>query len=176
MFARRHSQAQGEHAWPCRLWVWVRCVGTRRCAHAPERVGFPADASAVVSPLHPIANASASAIVQCPVSSAEAPCSVFRVPLCVPRFPAGVYQDVVGAAETGSGKTLAFGIPVLQRLLELRRAHGMPVLRSNDARASTLPRWGLLPALILTPTRELALQIKCVRVCVDGVRRMQGGG
>lgn len=51
-------------------------------------------------------------------------------------------RDIMGAAQTGSGKTLAFLIPVLERLyLE-----------------SWTPRDGL-GALILSPTRELALQI-----------------
>lgn len=48
-------------------------------------------------------------------------------------------KDVVGLAETGSGKTAAFAIPILQSLL-------------------TKPKHNF--ALILTPTRELALQIK----------------
>ncbi|XP_003744697.1 ATP-dependent RNA helicase DDX24 [Galendromus occidentalis] len=49
--------------------------------------------------------------------------------------------DILGAAETGSGKTLAFGIPLVHRLLQER-------CRNK------------LGALILTPTRELAVQIK----------------
>ena len=48
-------------------------------------------------------------------------------------------QDVLGSAETGTGKTAAYLLPVLQKLLA--------------ARAHT-PR-----ALILVPTRELALQV-----------------
>ena len=54
--------------------------------------------------------------------------------------PALAGRDVVGIAETGSGKTLAFGIPALARLLS-----------SNSAEKG--PR-----ALVLAPTRELALQ------------------
>jgi len=50
--------------------------------------------------------------------------------------------DVLGAAETGSGKTLAFLIPVLERLY--------------CAQWTSLDGLG---ALIITPTRELALQI-----------------
>eukprot|EP00897_Mesotaenium_endlicherianum_P006445 jgi/Mesen1/5829/ME000297S05028 len=66
---------------------------------------------------------------------------------------AGEYgrQDVVGAAETGSGKTLAFGLPILQRLLdERRKEQGGPTDASEGSP---------LRALILTPTRELALQV-----------------
>ncbi len=52
-------------------------------------------------------------------------------------------RDVLGAARTGSGKTLAFLIPVLERLF----------LNNWDPRSSGLG------ALILSPTRELAIQI-----------------
>src|SRR5688572_6621963 len=51
-------------------------------------------------------------------------------------------RDILGAAKTGSGKTLAFLIPVLDKLYRLR--------------------WDIedgLGALIISPTRELALQI-----------------
>lgn len=51
-------------------------------------------------------------------------------------------RDFLGAAETGSGKTLAFLVPVLERLY----LEGWSV---NDG----------LGALILAPTRELAIQI-----------------
>ncbi len=49
-------------------------------------------------------------------------------------------KDIVGIAQTGTGKTLAFGIPVIQKIL------------SNDNNRSA--------ALILVPTRELALQVE----------------
>nr|PVC51225.1 ATP-dependent RNA helicase [Theileria orientalis] len=48
-------------------------------------------------------------------------------------------KDIIGLAETGSGKTAAFTIPILQKLLEKPQR---------------------LFSLILTPTRELSLQIK----------------
>ncbi len=48
-------------------------------------------------------------------------------------------RDVLACAMTGSGKTAAFGLPILQRLLARER--------------------GTTRALILSPTRELALQI-----------------
>ena len=53
-------------------------------------------------------------------------------------------KDVLGCAQTGTGKTAAFALPILQRLWqEGRDAKGRRPIR----------------ALILTPTRELALQI-----------------
>ena len=60
----------------------------------------------------------------------------------IPMVLAG--HDVLGGAQTGTGKTAAFGLPLLQRL-----ADGVPA--GNGPRK---PR-----ALILTPTRELAVQV-----------------
>ena len=51
-------------------------------------------------------------------------------------------QDLIGQARTGTGKTLAFGVPLLQRLDA-----------SADRRRSA-PR-----ALVVVPTRELAIQV-----------------
>jgi superfamily II DNA/RNA helicase len=51
-------------------------------------------------------------------------------------------RDVCGKAKTGSGKTLAFGVPLLQRTMAAR---------------STEP--GRPRALVLVPTRELAVQV-----------------
>ncbi|HEX3485464.1 MAG TPA: DEAD/DEAH box helicase, partial [Micropepsaceae bacterium] len=59
----------------------------------------------------------------------------------IPLVLAG--RDVLGIAQTGTGKTAAFGLPLMQRLVE-NRATAAP----NTARA-----------LILAPTRELAIQI-----------------
>src|SRR5262245_32088886 len=50
-------------------------------------------------------------------------------------------RDILGGAQTGTGKTAAFLLPILHRLL-------------------THPGRGGTRALILTPTRELALQIE----------------
>ncbi|MBY0430549.1 MAG: DEAD/DEAH box helicase, partial [Rhodospirillales bacterium] len=59
----------------------------------------------------------------------------------IPPLLAG--RDVLGIAQTGTGKTAAFALPILQRLAENRRR--------------ALPR--SVRALILTPTRELAVQV-----------------
>lgn len=54
-------------------------------------------------------------------------------------------SDLIGCAETGTGKTAAFLLPLIQRLIETPAASSA----SGDMRA-----------LILAPTRELALQIE----------------
>ena len=57
-------------------------------------------------------------------------------------------RDLIGCAQTGTGKTAAFAIPILQYLDRQLK---------NDRRpAAKRP----IRALVLTPTRELALQIK----------------
>jgi ATP-dependent RNA helicase RhlE len=61
----------------------------------------------------------------------------------IPLLTAG--RDLVGCAQTGTGKTAAFALPTLQRLAEDRS-------RGNDRNRP-------LRALVLCPTRELALQI-----------------
>ena len=55
--------------------------------------------------------------------------------------------DLIGQARTGTGKTLAFGIPVLQRSVA-----------PKDPDYSEIPQ-GKPQALIVAPTRELALQV-----------------
>ncbi len=54
---------------------------------------------------------------------------------CIPEIVQG--KDVVGQAETGSGKTLAFCLPILNKIVPGRG----------------------LQALVLTPTRELCVQV-----------------
>ncbi|MFF2388138.1 DEAD/DEAH box helicase [Agromyces sp. NPDC058104] len=60
-------------------------------------------------------------------------------------------RDVLGRGKTGSGKTIAFGAPAVERLMQLWSASGKAGGRRQMGRK---PR-----ALILAPTRELALQI-----------------
>lgn len=83
-------------------------------------------------------------------SAAErAPFASFRAPTPIqaaawPFLFSG--RDVVGVAETGSGKTLAFGIPCIRYINSspsLQKSHG-----GSKARA-----------VIVSPTRELAVQI-----------------
>lgn len=72
----------------------------------------------------------------------------YRVPTPVQAKaipPALEGRDVIGSAQTGTGKTAAFGLPMIDRLVQ--RTQGSPLV-------SRKPR-----ALVLTPTRELALQV-----------------
>ena len=70
---------------------------------------------------------------------------------CIPPMLAG--KDVIAKAPTGTGKTMAFGIPIIERI---------------D------PENEEVQAVIMAPTRELALQItdelRDVAVCHEGVR------
>lgn len=60
-------------------------------------------------------------------------------------------KDIVGQAQTGSGKTAAFGIPVIEKF-------------DSSVRG--------VQALILTPTRELALQVTEEMLSYKGNRRI----
>jgi ATP-dependent RNA helicase RhlE len=53
------------------------------------------------------------------------------------------HKDLLGCAQTGTGKTAAFAIPILQILSAAKHYDGPPAIKT----------------LILTPTRELAIQI-----------------
>ena len=56
-------------------------------------------------------------------------------------------RDLLAGAQTGTGKTAAFALPILERL----KAH---------ASTSTSPARHPIRALVLTPTRELAVQVE----------------
>jgi len=53
-------------------------------------------------------------------------------------------KDVIGSAQTGTGKTAAFALPILQRILD---------------GGNVVKRGKRVSALVLSPTRELAVQI-----------------
>jgi superfamily II DNA/RNA helicase len=73
---------------------------------------------------------------------AEAPFAIQAA--TIPDVLAG--RDVLGRGKTGSGKTIAFGAPLVERLMENNGG--------KDRQMGRKPR-----ALILAPTRELAMQI-----------------
>ncbi len=66
------------------------------------------------------------------------PIQVQAIPVILDR------KDLIGCAQTGTGKTAAFAVPILQILSAERGSH-----KSKR----------IIKSLILTPTRELALQI-----------------
>src|SRR5690349_8390656 len=70
--------------------------------------------------------------------TAPTPIQQKAIPLLLKR------SDVLGCAQTGTGKTAAFALPVLQLLHEDELYKKGPVG---------------IKALVLTPTRELAIQI-----------------
>ena len=80
-------------------------------------------------------------------------------------------DDIFGIAQTGTGKTAAFAIPILHRLLEdlgsreiqeeqPAEEKPLPSRRNRRGRSHGKQKaFRSIKALILTPTRELALQI-----------------
>jgi len=69
-------------------------------------------------------------------------------------------RDLLAGAQTGTGKTAAFVLPILQRLNATRtagwQAPATPAAK-RDRNATPRPP---IRALVLTPTRELALQVE----------------
>ena len=57
-------------------------------------------------------------------------------------------RDLVGQAQTGTGKTAAFGLPILELLA-----------RQGDGQAARNRLQNSVAAVILVPTRELAIQV-----------------
>lgn len=82
-------------------------------------------------------------------------------PIQVKALPAAAKgKDVIGVAETGSGKTLAYGLPILHHILN--QAASKSVLELKQRRP--------LRALVLAPTRELALQVSShLNACLNAV-------
>lgn len=66
--------------------------------------------------------------------------------LAIPVALAGA--DLIGQARTGTGKTLAFGLPLLQR-----------IIAPHEPDYDQLVAPGAPQALVVTPTRELAMQV-----------------
>ena len=63
-------------------------------------------------------------------------------------------KDIIASAQTGTGKTAAFAIPILHHMyLDRQKNHGPRKIR----------------ALIVTPTRELAIQIRNLRIKVNNL-------
>ena len=77
--------------------------------------------------------------------------SGYKLPTPVQKYALPIIlkgRDLMGCAQTGSGKTAAFLLPLLNNLLE----------QGFDTKSDELPQ--LPEAIIVAPTRELAIQIK----------------
>jgi superfamily II DNA/RNA helicase len=71
-------------------------------------------------------------------------------------------SDVIGQARTGTGKTFAFGLPLLQRIVSPDdRDYGLAVTEGKPQ------------ALVVVPTRELAVQVSADLQTAATVRRMR---
>jgi ATP-dependent RNA helicase RhlE len=68
-------------------------------------------------------------------------------------------RDIFGIAQTGTGKTAAFAIPILQDLWEERKDAQQFLPRRKDRKGRSHGDKRVIRALVLTPTRELALQV-----------------
>jgi DEAD/DEAH box helicase len=82
-------------------------------------------------------------------------------PIQAATLPASILgqRNIVGAAPTGSGKTFSYLLPILQELLEsyyegTNRSDGSRLEQPKNTSERTLR------ALVLSPTRELAMQIQ----------------
>lgn len=71
-------------------------------------------------------------------------------------------KDVLARARTGSGKTAAYVVPAVQRVLE-----------AKGAEEPTSPTYQVTRAVVLVPTRELAIQVtnfvKALTVYAEGL-------
>ncbi|MEM1303862.1 MAG: DEAD/DEAH box helicase [Planctomycetota bacterium] len=67
--------------------------------------------------------------------------------------------DLIGCAQTGTGKTAAFTLPMLQRLLQPAGGRDRPEPGTGKTRRGRRPPGRTPRALVLSPTRELAVQI-----------------
>ena len=72
--------------------------------------------------------------------------------MAIPQLLAG--RDILGIAQTGTGKTAAFALPILHMLSKTAKGPGKGDKSSRGGKKGWGPR-----ALVLAPTRELAIQI-----------------
>ncbi|MCJ1307826.1 RNA-dependent ATPase [Agyrium rufum] len=69
-------------------------------------------------------------------------------------------RDVIGIAETGSGKTLAFGVPCISYILSSLSSPSKNPKKTPKIRGKSVPHNSPAKAVIVSPTRELAMQIQ----------------
>ncbi|PAT34059.1 DEAD/DEAH box helicase [Vandammella animalimorsus] len=109
------------------------------------------------------------------------PVQLRAIPLALPRAPqaGSSFTDLMVSSQTGSGKTAAFLLPVLHTLIQAHAARKAAAQAAFDAQVAQALAQGLPPpkkpkrknplqrrfepvhpgALVLCPTRELAMQV-----------------
>lgn len=112
--------------------------GGASAAPPPLRSWHEPPSLPTLPPLHPKLVQAIDQVLQFPEPS---PIQRQAIPIGLQR------RDLIGIAETGSGKTVAFGVPLCQYLLQLPETVWASVSHQGPL------------ALVLAPTRELALQI-----------------
>lgn len=99
------------------------------------------------------------------VSALEAAGYVKPTPVQQRAIPAGIAgRDLLVSSPTGSGKTAAFMLPAIERFAQLQKAQAQqpraPREPNNGDRRVRRPQPVARPGLlVLTPTRELAMQV-----------------
>ncbi|GAB0497853.1 hypothetical protein MMPV_009190 [Pyropia vietnamensis] len=128
-------------------------VSPRREGHKPSPPGaatMPSTSAATLAPSPPATFAEAGVCTEL-VDACTRLNFTKPTPIQAEALPLALAgRDVIGLAQTGSGKTVAFTLPVLQGLLDAGSAAGTPY------------------AVVMAPTRELAVQIAQVFVALGG--------
>jgi superfamily II DNA/RNA helicase len=94
------------------------------------------------------------------VSALTAAGYVTPTPVQQQAIPAGIAgRDLLVSSPTGSGKTAAFMLPAIERFAQMQKAPAAPREAGGDRRARRGPPVAKPGLLVLTPTRELAMQV-----------------
>jgi superfamily II DNA/RNA helicase len=123
-----------------------------QCTEEPltsqEAEALPAESTPALPDAIPFRNLGVAEVI---CASLEASGIVTTFPIQALTLPLAIGgNDIIGQARTGTGKTLAFGVPILHRLAADLAASAEGA--ATDARKAPF-------ALIVLPTRELAIQV-----------------
>ena len=138
---------------------------------AERALGLPADAQADAPPsAEPAADAPSgptfASLGLSPeiVSALTAAGYAAPTPVQLRAIPAAIAgRDLLVSSPTGSGKTAAFMLPAIERFAQLQKTQAAQPREPREAGGDRRPRRGPPVArpglLVLTPTRELAMQV-----------------